>query len=68
MARGFEKDSHLKRSEKEFTITSFPKGEKKRKLRKWVGEELLLLSQLASIRTGSKKKAGPRGRKKPASN
>lgn len=68
MARGFEKDSHLKGSEKEFTITSFPKEKKKKKLRKWVGEELLPLSQLAFIRTGSKKEVGPRGRKKPASN
>lgn len=53
---------------KNLLLQVFQRGKKKRKLKKWVGEELLLLSQLASIRTGSKKKVGPRGRKKPASN
>lgn len=53
---------------KNLLLQVFQREKKKKALRKWVGEELLPLSQLASIRTGSKKEVGPRGRKKPASN
>ena len=44
------------------------KFSKEKNLRKWVEEELLQLSQLASIRTGSKKEVRHRGRKNPVSN